>query len=239
MPNPFDQSGGGQTPAEFVDKTGAEFLEEFVGEGKKYATVEDAVRGLAHAQHHISVLEHENTQYKSQVASAATVDDIIKRLGQQQQPAADQTPEQTPPSQSSGLTEESAKSLVEQMLQQHSQQQSAQQNMEQVVTALQAKFGDKAGEVWDKAEKQFSVDLDSLAKSSPAAVMRMLGLEPTAPGASAPSMSSTVTQPTQGVRPPEGSKRLVDYLLEKGEIDKAQAYKMRLNFSSDPEKYRA
>ena len=85
MPNPFDQ-GGSQQPQEFQDKSGEEFLADFVGEDKKYKSVEEMARALAHANHHIGTLEGETSTLREQVSQSKTIEDVMARLASSQQP---------------------------------------------------------------------------------------------------------------------------------------------------------
>ena len=142
MGNPFDQSGSENQP-QFEDKAPEEFLEELVGEGKKYATPAEAIRALAHANHHISKLEGENATFRTQLEKAATVDDILSKLKQQPESndidtGEDDTSKQTP------SQDVDVDALVEQALQKHTQKQTASQNKQQVIDSLQATFGERS-----------------------------------------------------------------------------------------------
>lgn len=240
MPNPFDQSGESQ-PQQFQDKTPEEFMSELVGEGKKYATPEEAVRALAHANHHIGQLEGENATFRTQLDKAATVEDIMSKLqsGQQQPPAAapDNT-DQSDPTNKSTEQPEDIRQLVSEMLKEQQSTQTAAQNKQQVIDAMTQQFGGKAGEVWDNVEKNLGVNLDTICAQSPSAAMKLLGVGgSTGQQDNGGSFQSTTTPPPAGERPPEGSKRLVEHLLSKGEITRQQAYRMKLDFSADPAKY--
>ena len=239
MANPFDQSGNEpQEQQQFQDKTSQEFFEEMVGEGKKYATPEDAVRALAHANHHIGKLEGENATQREKLTKAQTVDDIMSKL--QQPPAAEQTPEQSDPANNSDPAPEvNVEELVKKMFTEQQQSQSAQTNKQQVVDAMKAQFGDKSVEVWDAVEAKLGVDLEQLSSNTPQAALQLLGVTKES-GSEQPSSFNSTTRPPQGeVRPPEGSERLVNHLFAKGELTRQEAYKMKLKFSEDPAKYKS
>lgn len=241
MPNPFDQNeNAAPQSTNFQDKTPQEFMEELVGDGKKYATPEDAVRALAHASNHISTLEGENAGYKTKLEKASTVEDILSKMTQHKDVtgtdtgAADQAT--TAPSQEQPNVEE----LVKQMMSQQQSEQAAAANRDKVVNALKSQFGGKAGEVWDAAEASLGVDLDSLCASSPQAALKLLGAAGEGQSvATSESLASGIRPPQGEPRPPEGSKRSVDFMLSKGEISRQDAYKMKLALSADPVKFNA
>lgn len=241
MPNPFDQ-GGSQQPQQFEDKTPEEFMAELVGEDKKYKTVEEAVRALAHANHHISTLEGETHTLREQVSQAKTIEDVMARLASNQNPEGKDTgsddQSQSQPKQDGEDVEATVKRLLEQQM----SAQSANSNKQSVIDAMTKQFGTKAGEVWDSVEKELGVDLEQMSASSPTAVLKLLGVTGSqAPSQSGSSFNGDAQKPRDTEqRPPEGSKRLVDYMLAKGEITREQAYKEKLRLvMEDPDKFKA
>jgi hypothetical protein len=91
-------------------------LAELVGEGKKYASVEELAKSAAHAQRHIETLEIENQGYEIELekarTAATTTEEILAAL-KTQAPAT--TTEQDPVG-GEGLTAETVAQLVEQKL---------------------------------------------------------------------------------------------------------------------------
>ena len=240
MPNPFDQSGSNQPQTnQFEDKAPEQFLEELVGEGKKYATPAEAVRALAHADNHISKLEGENADFRTKLEKAATVDDILGKLKQQSTETVIDTGGVDQTQQAPKAEDVNVEELVKKLMSEQQSSQAAQANKQTVVDKMTAQFGSRAGEMWDQAEKNLGVDVEQLCASSPAAALKLLGVSgDVQSGASGDSFQSATPQPS-GQRPPEGSERLVNFLLEKGEISRSDAYKMKLKFSTDPSKYKA
>jgi len=241
MPNPFDQ-GGSQQPQQFEDKTPEEFMAELVGEDKKYKTPEEAVRALAHANHHISTLEGETSTLREQVSQSKTIEDVMAQLASKQQPSGDNTggddQSQQQPKQDDNVDVEAT---VKRLLEQQMSAQSANSNKQSVIDAMQKQFGTKAGEIWDKVEKELGVDLEAMASTTPTAALQLLGVTgKQAPSQSGASFNGDGQPPRDSEqRPPEGSKRLVDYMLSRNEITRKEAYEMKLKFTADPEKYRA
>lgn len=241
MPNPFDQSGSEQPQnLQFVDKAPEEFMSELVGEGKKYATPEEAVRALAHANHHISNLEGENANFRTQLDKASTVDDILGKLKQQSAESGSDTGADDQSNQPPKADDVNVEELVKKLFQDQQSNATAQSNKKLVVDKMAMQFGGKAGQVWDQAEKSLGVDLEQLCATSPAAALKLLGVSgEVQSGSTGDSFQSDVRPPAGETRPPEGSKRLVDFMLEKGEISRTQAYNMKLKFSADPKQYNA
>ena len=242
MPNPFDQNGVKPTE-EFQDKPAAEFLADLVGEGKKYANAEELARAFAHGQHHISTVESENAGYREKLTATTTVDDIMKQLKGSQEPPA--------PSDNTGADDPSTpptpepvdiEATVKKLLEQQTQATTANSNKSEVLAKMQAQFGSKAGEIWDKAASELNVDLEQLASTSPAAIYKLVGVDSEVqPQQQGVPLTGDVTPPQldQTQRPPEGSKRLVKYLQDKGELTRSQAYQLKLAYSADPTKYNA
>jgi len=149
------------------------------------------------------------------------------------------TDEQDPAQESKGETVD-VEALVQQKLSEYTSNQTAQANKQVVVDAMKQQFGDKAVTVWDEVESSLGVDLENLAKTTPQAALKLLGVTKASGTQDMGSFSSSATPPKgDEQRPPEGSKRLADHLLAKGEITRKQAYNMKLEFSSDPTKYNA
>lgn len=242
MPNPFDQGGSQQPQSQFEDKTPEEFMAELVGEDKKYKTAEEAVRALAHANHHISTLEGETHSLREQVSQAKTIDDVMARLAANQNPEGKDTgsddQSQQPPKQDG----EDVEATVKRLLEQQTSAQTANSNKQSVIDAMTKQFGTKAGEIWDGVEKELGVDLEQMSASSPSAVLKLLGVTGgQAPQQSGSSFNGDAAKPRDTEqRPPEGSKRLVDYMLSKGEITRKEAYETKLKLAMEnPEKFRA
>lgn len=241
MPNPFDQ-GGSQQPQEFQDKDGAEFLADFVGDDKKYKTVEEMARALAHANHHIGTLESETATLREKNSQSKTIEDVMARLAEGQQPKGDNTGSDDQSQQQPKQEGEDVEATVKRLLEQQQSTQSANSNKQSVIDAMTKQFGTKAGEIWDSVEKELGVDLEQMSASAPSAVLKLLGVTgEQAPSQSGSSFNGDAQKPRDTEeRPPEGSKRLVDYLLGKGEITRKQAYELKLKLvMEDPDKFQA
>lgn len=188
---------------------------ELVGQGKKYATAEDALKSVPHAQKHIKTLEEELAQAKVELEKRRTAEQLLDEI--KSGIKADGTP---PPSQ---VTPDIVEQVVAQQFEKRQQQQVAAQNIKQVTSAFSSKFGDKAEEVYNSlaAEAGLSVSvLNQLAATSPTAVLKLAGLvtsqaaAPAKPSSDVNTAGIGTTQDTSQlssrVRPGASTKEVVN-----------------------------
>ena len=79
----FTQTPSVETPPVIVTPTApviSQELSEFVGTGKKYATLEDALKSVPHAQTHISKIEQELAQAKEELLKRKTTEELLEEL---------------------------------------------------------------------------------------------------------------------------------------------------------------
>lgn len=148
---------------------------ELVGQGKKYQSVEEALKSVPHAQKHIKDLETELVQLKEEVMKRKSTEEIIEefRLGNVQ-PG-------TPPANTS-ITQETIEQTVANLLARKESETKAGGNVSKVIATFVETFGDK-----EKAEAEFlkiaeasglSIDmLNNLAATSPEAVFKLAGFQ--------------------------------------------------------------
>lgn len=155
-------------------------VSELVGQGKKYATVEEALKSVPHAQNHIKTLTEELQAAKAELEKRRTAEQLLDEIKSGIKPAEQPS--------SSSITPDSVAQLVEQAISKQQQELIASRNVEQVTSSLTAKYGDKAEEAYISLAKENGISvqqLNLLSKTSPAVVLKLAGL-------------STVKQPTQG-----------------------------------------
>lgn len=182
-----------QTPS----VTTPEELKEFVGEGKKYSSLEDALKSIPHAQAHIAKLEQENADYQAKVQKALTMEELMEQIRTQEQPKEGNTTQQVGANSEDLLAQLSAKldEAVEQKLTMHKQLEIQKGNTQKVISAFQEAYGDKAEEVFLGLAKESGLDvgsLNSLAATSPQAVLKLAGIG-SKPAPAAPTQSSINT----------------------------------------------
>ena len=149
-------------------------LADLVGEGKKYSSVDAALKSIPHAQSHISTIEAENLRLKTELESHRTTEDLLEdiRNGIVQPSAATTAPV---------LDQTQIESTIEALLTRKEQSRQEQLNVNTVVSEFTKVFGDKAkGEeefIKLAAETGMSIPtLNRLAATSPAAVLRLAGI---------------------------------------------------------------
>lgn len=143
-----------------------------VGAGKKYSTIEDALKALPHAQAHIARIEEENKALREKAAQAKAIDEVYEALVSRQ-PEAGQTILQPV------LDENVLDSVLERKLEQRRQEEVRTVNLGKVRNSLTEKFGEKAQEVFATKAKELGVNdafLTDLAAKSPAAALELFGL---------------------------------------------------------------
>ena len=145
-----------------------------VGEGKKYASAEDALRSVPHAQEHIKTLETEMAQLKEELTTRKTTQELLDEIKSGVKPAENTTQEV-------GLNQDTVMELVNNTLKQNEQKQLAKANASQVASKFSEKYGSNAETVYNSLAKDLNLTptkLNELAATSPNLVLRLADLEP-------------------------------------------------------------
>lgn len=175
---------------------------EMVGQGKKYSSVEDALKSVPHAQKHIKTLEEELAQAKVELERRKTAEQILSEIKSGNQ--------QTETPSGNTVTPDIVAQLVEQSLAQNMRRQTEAQNTNQVVSAFKSKFGEKAEEAYNSiaAESGLTVEqFNNLAKTSPALILKLAGLGEKK-GDIPPVVKSNSSIRTEGQTPANGVDQL-------------------------------
>ena len=147
-------------------------VSEFVGTGKKYASVEDALRSVPHAQKHISTIEAELAAVKEELVKRRTAEDLLEEL---RSASNTQAPAQT----GNNITTEEIAQIVQRTIGQNEAQTKATNNIEKVKNAFLTSFGEKASDVYDKVARESGLsltDLNKLATTSPNLILKLAGI---------------------------------------------------------------
>jgi hypothetical protein len=154
-----------------------EEVKSFVGEGKKYATVEDALKSVPHAQKYIddqkatlTAKEAEVEHLKEELAKRKAMEEYLAELKNQQ----------VQTSNSSVAPPVDLDSLVERKLHEMSETQKVRDNLLAVDTAMKKQYGEKAKEVFSVKAQELGVSVDYLTKlagTSPTAFYKMFDLK--------------------------------------------------------------
>lgn len=208
-------------------------MSAFIGENKKYATVEAALSSIEHSQNHIAKLEAENASIKAaqeelrkELSKRQTAEEIISKMGEAKQ-------KQT---QSAEFDLESvtraAREAAMGVLSQNKIEETMNNNELLVSRALQNTYG---AEVMDKLTSKAAklgmsiADLQEMSRSKPAVVLEMFGLDSTSASARVPtktkgsvnqeSLSSQMSpqQPRKSIMGASNSQTLRDAWRSAGE----------------------
>lgn len=180
-------------------------FEDFVGEGKKYKTNDDAAKAIVEKDRFIEQLKSETAELRREIQSRPTVDraqEILDRLETLRTPAT----ERIEPTVSERVVETSGLTLddVDRLLTEREKKRLATQNVEVVKSELIKMYGSDYSKVLKSLAEKLSVSddfLTSTAATSPQAFLRLITTEKAPSGFTAPS-SSVLTQdysPSGGV----------------------------------------
>lgn len=153
-------------------------LAEYVGVGKKYATVDDVHKAFPNAQKHISTLEEENRLIKEELAKRKTAEELLNDIQNNIAPVRSGDP--IPPK----VDMPDISSLVKQEVERFKTQETYASNQKIVVEELTKVYGDKAREKYAALANDLGVTkeaLNQLALTSPTAFFKLAGITPQAP----------------------------------------------------------
>lgn len=187
-------------------------VEEFIGDGKKYATPEKALESIPHKELLISSLEKQVKDLHDELSKRATLESVLETLKKPQETPATSRQE---PSVDTGLLKEIEARLGTQLseklkqeiqaavptaLQASTEQQTRASNRQAVSAALQAAYGDQAVQALANKAQELGMtpaELGALAERSPKAVLAYFNVQG-ATGTSSVNTSSSAS--TGGVR---------------------------------------
>jgi hypothetical protein len=162
------------------------YLEELVGEGKKFKTIEDLARGKYESDVYIDTLTRKqdeiNKDYRrvlEESKTQATLKDMIAQMQTQyQQPHLE--PQNTPPVNDKPVIDrDELRSLISNEIVETQRQRKEQENFSTVQKKLTEQFGPNYQEVLKRQMDTLELsaeDIDRLAKKSPTAFFNTLGL---------------------------------------------------------------
>lgn len=176
---------------------------ELVGQGKKYATVDEALKSVPHAQNHIKTLTEELQAAKAELEKRRTAEQLLDEIKSGIKTA--EPPSTTP------ISPDSVAQMVEQALTKQQQQVVSATNVQKVRDSFSDKFGEKAEEVYIALAKDNGLSIaqmNMLSQTSPAAVLKLAGLTDAKPGVVGKLDSSVNTNGVQQNKPSELSARV-------------------------------
>lgn len=191
----------------------------------KYATLDEALKALAHSQAYIPDVknqltqrEQELVQLRAELEQRKSLEEVVSRLATQNQPE----PVANQPV-GSGLDESAVMKLVQQHLEQREATTVAQANELQVSDALRAKYGDKSAAMVEQRAAELGLTkqaLGELSRKSPQAVLALFNTS----GASAPKPTFSSVNIPAGNKPDTTLERPTKSLLTGASMKDQAAY---------------
>lgn len=177
--------------------SGEDSLKLLVGDGCKYATVEDMAKGMVHSQNHITTLEQEATSFKDAQTKQTSIDDILAAIK-----TGSDNPKQDDnlthaDQHDNGSEQIDIVQTVKDAMEAQNAQTTASANVSTVKSTLAKSLGDRAGALYSKVGKSLGVDLDKLSEASPQAVIQLVTGQQPATSANSSLPSSMVNQHQQ------------------------------------------
>ncbi len=211
------------------------YLEDLVGDDKKYKTVEDLAKSRVYSDIHIQSVERENAElredllrlreeYNAGPKLQELLDQLVK-TPQQQTPSNVQTPNVNELNKQPVIDPNQIKSLVSQSVQEIETQRKQDANFNQVLNKLKERFGDNYQATLENQLKSLGIDattLDNLARQHPQVAIKTLGLdqEPVRDGFQSPPPASQRSDLFAG----NGKKRTWSYYQELRKKDPSAYY---------------
>lgn len=164
---------------------GAAALAELVGEGKKYASIEELAKAKVFADRHIKNIEAEQEQLRKDLSTRVSVDEALQRAQQKQTQQPKVTPEAPAASHQTPAKPTSDEELVAQfkrIMQEERSRETSEANLTQSIDKLIEVYGDDktARKAIQDRARELGVGakfLQDAASSSPRAFQQLMGLE--------------------------------------------------------------
>lgn len=171
-----------------------EALAILVGEGKRYATVEDLAKAKLHADEFIEQLKNEGHELRQDLDQRLNAEEMLEEIKKTRDEITAKAAEAGAGATTPGLDKEAISALVSDSIAESDRQKVSEQNILTVDTKMKELYGDKATEVLKKKAAELNVGVDFLkgvAEKSPDAFFNTIGV-------STPKGTTTPGAPTGG-----------------------------------------
>lgn len=163
------------------------YLEELVGEGKKFKTPEDLARGKYEADQMIS---HKNQQFdqlredylklREEYTSRAKLEDLVDQLAQRQLASSESNTQNTNEASKPSIDPKEIESLVSSKIQEFELSKKQTENFNQVRSRLSERYGNNYQSVLKEQIEQLGLTemfVNDLARNHPQVLYKTLGLD--------------------------------------------------------------
>jgi hypothetical protein len=166
------------TPSETVIDENKNFLEELVGEGKKYKDPEALAKAAVFKDQHISRLEAENQAAREELKTRTTLEEFLDQM----KTAREEKPitQETNPDEKPALDETKIESLLEAKLAELERRTKSKSNLDSVMETLSQKWGSTWRTELKRRTDELGVGQDfvtGLASEKPKAFFKLLDVD--------------------------------------------------------------
>lgn len=173
----FNQEKQGEIPTSPetnpVQPTVPPELADWVGPGKKYATVDEVYKAFPNAQNHIKTQQEKIAELEAELERRKSAEDVLNEIKNSK------TEQQTPTSQGVEVNQSVLSELVRNELKMYKTQEQQQTNWQSVEKAFVSSYKEKAEEQFRTLAQENDMtveDFMSLAKKNPKLVLKAAGL---------------------------------------------------------------
>lgn len=155
-------------------------LENLVGEGKKFKSVEDLARGKLESDRFIAQMQQEQRELREELNKRATVEEVLRRIEETRQKRPDPDEDDTPDSDDGNRSVDMSaiEKLVESKFNEAQSEAEKRRNVLSVKETLKQRFGPNYQQVVDEKLKEMDVGRDwanGLAATQPKAFLNLMG----------------------------------------------------------------
>ncbi len=175
MPNLFDEQSN------FEVDPNKNYLEELVGEGKKFSSPEELARGKAESDQFIERLKTEQQQLRDELATRLKYEEFLNKIstlpvgGNQQQPSDDETNQDK-----SAMSPEQIEQLLDSKLTKLERDRMAQANLNNVRSKLLEVFGPNYAQRLELKGQELGLsksDIQVFAENNPKALFKLFDMD--------------------------------------------------------------
>lgn len=181
-------------------QTNESYVNQLVGEGKKFKDLESLARGKMEADRHIGEITKTLDELRAELAKQDYAKSLLEQMSKGSETVAEQPTPNIPSSSNTENTTQSAsdiESLVEKVITEKERSRTVNQNLAIASEEMEKQFGDKAGQILKTKSIELGMSVERLkeiAAESPSAFFQMIGVnakaKPTAPVATQSSIRS-------------------------------------------------
>lgn len=176
-----------------IDET-KNYLEDLVGEGKKYKDAEALAKAVLHKDRHISTIEGENKTFRDELKVRTTLEEFLDKMKTQE---PQQTNRETPPDEKrqDSANQLDIEELLEKKLTERDSRTAAQRNLQDVQKVLEQTYGSSWKTELRRKATELSVGedfLNDLASTKPQAFLKLIEVDKT----SEPELQNRTVRPS-------------------------------------------